>query len=107
MGGFEGLNPGHSLVLKHRFADCSGIQMFYKGTSINRVKPPDIQRSDRGDEIEALLATSGHNSRIHARAYRNAPLTDAQKALNTEKSSVREPESSMCLDTCRRALAGC
>jgi transposase, IS5 family len=43
----------------------------------------------RCEEIEALLATSGYNSRIHERAYRNAPLTEAQKALNKEKSSVR------------------
>ena len=43
----------------------------------------------RSDQAEALLAKSGHNSRIHERSYRDAPLTEEQKALNKEKSSIR------------------
>jgi IS5 family transposase len=43
----------------------------------------------RSDETEAMLAKGKYNSRIHERAYRNTPLTDEQKALNKEKSSVR------------------
>lgn len=43
----------------------------------------------RSDETEAMLAKKKYNSRIHERAYRDASLTDAQKALNKEKSGVR------------------
>jgi transposase, IS5 family len=43
----------------------------------------------RSEKTEATLADKKYNSRIHERAYRNAPLTDEQKALNKEKSSVR------------------
>lgn len=43
----------------------------------------------RSDETEAWLAKSEYNSRIQERAYRSAPLTGAQKALNKEKSRVR------------------
>jgi transposase, IS5 family len=43
----------------------------------------------RSDETQKLLAKGGYNSRIHERAYRGAPLTEAQKASNTEKSKIR------------------
>jgi transposase, IS5 family len=43
----------------------------------------------RSDETQAMLAQKQYDSRIHEKAYRAAPLTDEQKALNKEKSSVR------------------
>jgi transposase, IS5 family len=43
----------------------------------------------RSDETQELLSKGGYNSRIHERAYRGAPLTDAQKASNKEKSKIR------------------
>ena len=43
----------------------------------------------RSDEQEHSLDTSRHQSRIHERAYRNKPLTEAQALSNTEKSRVR------------------
>lgn len=43
----------------------------------------------RSEEQEQKLKDSQHESRIHERAYRNAPLSDAQKVSNTEKSRVR------------------
>jgi IS5 family transposase len=43
----------------------------------------------RSEKTEKMLAVKKYNSRIHERAYRAAPLTDEQKALNKEKSSVR------------------
>ena len=43
----------------------------------------------RSDESQELLAKGGYNSRIHERAYRGAPLTEAQKASNKEKSKIR------------------
>jgi IS5 family transposase len=43
----------------------------------------------RSDETQRLLTKGGYNSRIHERAYRNAPLTDTQKASNKEKSKIR------------------
>jgi IS5 family transposase len=43
----------------------------------------------RSDEQEQSLETSQHQSRIHERAYRNKPLTEAQARSNTEKSRVR------------------
>ena len=43
----------------------------------------------RSDEQEQSLNASQHESRIHERAYRNKPLTEAQELNNTEKSRVR------------------
>jgi IS5 family transposase len=43
----------------------------------------------RSDEQEQSLAASQLISRIHERAYRNKPLTEAQKRSNTEKSRIR------------------
>jgi len=43
----------------------------------------------RSEKTEAMLAKKNYNSRIHERAYRKTPLTEAQKAANKEKSSVR------------------
>ena len=43
----------------------------------------------RSDEQEQSLETRRHESRIHERAYRNKPLTEAQALSNTEKSRVR------------------
>ena len=43
----------------------------------------------RSDEQEQSLKGSRHESRIHERAYRNKPLTEAQELSNTEKSRVR------------------
>jgi IS5 family transposase len=43
----------------------------------------------RSDETQELLSKGGYNSRIHERAYRGTPLTDAQKASNKEKSKIR------------------
>lgn len=43
----------------------------------------------RSEKTEAMLVKNKYNSRIHERAYNNTPLTDEQKALNKEKSSVR------------------
>ena len=43
----------------------------------------------RSDEQEQSLKGSRHESRIHERAYRNTPLSEAQELSNTEKSRVR------------------
>ena len=40
-------------------------------------------------EIEARLKARGLKSRIHVRAYRNRPLTEAQTKANTKKSRIR------------------
>ena len=43
----------------------------------------------RSAEIEAKLKASGYNSRIHRRATRNHPLSDAQMRANRAKSRIR------------------
>lgn len=43
----------------------------------------------RSEAQEASLSAAKLTSQIHERAYRNRPLTDAQKAANRVKSSVR------------------
>ena len=43
----------------------------------------------RSQLIESVLALLGFVSRIHERAYRNRPLTEAQKESNRERSKVR------------------
>jgi transposase, IS5 family len=43
----------------------------------------------RSEEQEQSLKDAGLTSQIHERAYRNKPLTEDQKAANTEKSRVR------------------
>jgi IS5 family transposase len=43
----------------------------------------------RSQAQEARLSEAGFMSHIHERAYRGSPLTEAQKAANTEKSRVR------------------
>ena len=43
----------------------------------------------RSEEQEARLKEKGYTSHIHERAYRNKPLSEEQKAANTEKSRVR------------------
>jgi len=43
----------------------------------------------RSDEQEKSLAEGKYESRIHERAYRNAPLSDAQTQNNQAKSRVR------------------
>ncbi|GHA64725.1 hypothetical protein GCM10009007_01400 [Formosimonas limnophila] len=41
------------------------------------------------DEIDGILFAKGLNNKIHERAYRHKPLTDAQIADNTFKSRKR------------------
>ena len=43
----------------------------------------------RSVETEAMLAEKRITSQIHERAYRNRPLTDAQKETNRRKSRIR------------------
>jgi transposase, IS5 family len=43
----------------------------------------------RSAEAEAMLAQKQITSQLHERAYRNRPLTDAQKESNRQKSKVR------------------
>lgn len=43
----------------------------------------------RSAAAEAMLASKNLVSQVHARAYRNRPLTDMQKAENRQKSAVR------------------
>lgn len=43
----------------------------------------------KSDEIDGILFAKGLNNKIHERAYRNKPLSDAQKADNTFKSRKR------------------
>jgi IS5 family transposase len=43
----------------------------------------------RSAEAEAMLAQKQLTSRIHERAYRNRPLTEAQKESNRQKSKIR------------------
>src|SRR5437016_7738286 len=45
----------------------------------------------RSAEIEAKLKASGFNSRIHRRASRNHPLSDAQEKANRTKSKILAP----------------
>lgn len=45
--------------------------------------------ANRREAIEQALAQSGHDSRIHERAWRNTPLTEPQDTNNTEKSRTR------------------
>jgi transposase, IS5 family len=43
----------------------------------------------RSDEIEARLKAAGFKSRIHRRAWRNHPLSQAQERTNRNKSRIR------------------
>ena len=43
----------------------------------------------RSAEAETMLAVKEVTSQIHERAYRNRPLTDAQKETNRQKSKIR------------------
>jgi transposase, IS5 family len=43
----------------------------------------------RSTEAEALLTEKAVTSQIHERAYRNRPLTEAQKESNRQKSKIR------------------
>jgi IS5 family transposase len=43
----------------------------------------------RSSDQEERLKAGGYTSRIHERAWRNKPLSEEQKAANTEKSRVR------------------
>jgi IS5 family transposase len=43
----------------------------------------------RSEAIETLLDILGFDSHIHERAYRNRPLTEAQKTVNRERSQIR------------------
>lgn len=46
----------------------------------------------RVTEIEAKLRASGFKSRIHRRATRNRPLSNAQEKANGKKSKMRPHE---------------
>jgi len=43
----------------------------------------------RSEKAEAMLAEKQITSQIHERAYRNRPLSDAQKETNRQKSKIR------------------
>ena len=57
-----------------------------KGNTCNDVFADSAYRSA---EIEAKLKASGFKSRIHRRANRNHPLSDAQTRANRAKSKIR------------------
>jgi len=52
-------------------------------------RPVYADSAYRSEAREALLRKYGVESRIHERAYKNAPLSDAQRECNKAKSSVR------------------
>ena len=42
-----------------------------------------------GEEQEKVIEKYGMNNKVHQRKYRNTPLTNKQKASNTNKSKIR------------------
>ena len=42
-----------------------------------------------GEEQEKIIQKYGMNNKVHQRKYRNTPLTNKQKASNTNKSKIR------------------
>lgn len=82
----------HKLIRRYQVTDAS----VHDSQELDGLLDPNNDRKDvwgdsayRSNEQEARLKEKGHTSHIHERAYRNKPLSEAQKAANTEKSRIR------------------
>ena len=63
----------------------------------DRREPIFRDNADRQRFVETMLAQKQVTSRIHERAYRNRPLSDAQKASNRQNSRIRARASNTSL----------
>jgi IS5 family transposase len=82
----------HKIIRRYKVTDAS----VHDSQELDNVLDPhnDSQHTwadsaYRSEEQEDRLKEKGCPSHIHDRAYRNKPLTEEQKATNTEKSRVR------------------
>lgn len=81
----------YKLIRRYRVTDASVHDSREMDAVIDKTLGKDVWADSayRSEAQEARLSEAGFTSHIHERAYRGTPLSDAQKAANTEKSRVR------------------
>jgi transposase, IS5 family len=82
----------HKLIRRYEVTDAAVHDSQVLDVLLNRGNTSADVFADsayRSAEIEAKLCARGFNSRIHRRAARNHPLSDAQAKANRNKSRIR------------------
>jgi IS5 family transposase len=82
----------HKLIRTYDVTDASVHDSQKLDGLLNKANTSNDVYADsayRAGEIEVRLAARGFNSRIHVRASRNHPLSEAQEAANRAKSRIR------------------
>jgi transposase, IS5 family len=82
----------HKLIRRYDVTDASVHDSHKLDGLLNKANTSNDVFADsayRSGEIEARLAARGFRSRIHRRATRNHPLSQAQEQANRRKSKVR------------------
>lgn len=81
----------HKLIRRYRVTDASVHDSQEMDGVLDKALGKDVWADSayRSEAQEARLSEGGFVSHVHERAYRGTPLSDAQKAANTEKSRVR------------------
>jgi IS5 family transposase len=98
----------HKLIRRYEVTDAAVHDsqkldgLLNKGNTSAEVFADSAYRSTK---IEAQLRASGFKSRIHRRATRNHPLSDAQARANRNRSKIA-PASNMCSELRRPRRGG-
>lgn len=81
----------HKLIRRYRVTDASVHDSQELDNVLDKTLGDDVWADSayRSEAQEIRLSEAGFVSHIHERAYRGNPLSEAQKAANTEKSRVR------------------
>jgi IS5 family transposase len=82
----------HRLIRRYAVTDASVHDSQVLGQVLDAENELDqlwADSADRAEPIEAALKLMGFDSQIHQRAYRNRPLSEAEKQTNRHKSRTR------------------
>ncbi len=85
-------DAGHKLIRTYDVTDASVHDSQTLDGLLNKANTSADVYADsayRSAEIEGKLEAHGFRSRIHSRASRNRPLSEAQQEANTKKSKIR------------------
>ena len=87
-----GIDKSHKFIRKYEVTDASVHDSQVIGNLLDGENEGDKLWGDSAyfaEKINIILTLMGFDVKIHEKAFKNKPLTEEQKANNTEKSKIR------------------
>lgn len=87
-----GIDKRYKLIRKYEVTDAAVHDSQVVGNLLDGENEGDDIWADSAyfaEKIDTILTLMGFDVKIHERAFKNKPLTEEQKANNTEKSKIR------------------